>query len=164
MRRDTDTGNCRQDSQEQLHRPDASCRIDRRLLRIDRENRRPNCSCVSSSPSWHGRALRRRHLAPSDVVAPSRTVGSDDEINRFIAELLRHAVDLVIETPKILTFIGAKYLSDIDCQTTYDPYRGNTDIYVTVANVGSPLSATVVIMSTFLAIESWRVKNEILLS
>jgi hypothetical protein len=119
---------------------------------------------VSSSPSWHGRALRRRHLAPSDVVAPSRTVGSDDEIKRFIAELLRHAVDLVIETPKILTFIEAKYLSDIDCQTTYDPYRGNTDIYVTVANVGSPLSATVVIMSTFLTIESWRVKNKILLS
>ena len=117
-------------------------------------------------PSWHDRALRRRHLAPSDVVAPSRTVGSDDEIKRFIAELLRHAVDLVIKTPKIkiLTFIGAKYLSDIDCQTTYDPYRGNTDIYVTVANVGSPLSATVVIMSTFLTIESWRVKNEILLS
>jgi hypothetical protein len=69
-----------------------------------------------------------------------------------------------IETPKILTFIEAKYLSDIDCQTTYDPYRGNTDIYVTVANVGSPLSTTVVIMSTFLTIESWRVKNEILLS
>jgi hypothetical protein len=73
----TDTGNCRQGSQEQLHRPDAGCRIDRRLLRIDRENRRPNCSCVSSRPSWHGRALRRRHLAPSDVVAQRRTVGSE---------------------------------------------------------------------------------------
>ena len=54
-------------------------------------------------------------------------------------------------------------MSDIDCQTTYDPYRGNTDIYVTVANAGSPLSARV-IMSTFLTVESWRVKNEILLS
>ena len=73
-------------------------------------------------------------------------------------------MDLVIKTRKILTFIEAKYLSDIDCQTTYDPYRGNTDIYVTVANVGSPLSTTVVIMSTSPTIESWRVKNEILLS
>ena len=32
-------------------------------------------------------------------------------------------VDLVIETPKMLIFIEAKYLSDIDCQTTYDPCR-----------------------------------------
>ena len=80
----TDTGNCRQGSQEQLHRPEAGCRIDRRLLRIDRGNRRSNCSCVSSIPSWHGRALRRRHLAPSVVVAQRRTVGSDDEIKRFI--------------------------------------------------------------------------------
>jgi hypothetical protein len=119
---------------------------------------------VSSIPSWHDRALRRRHLPPSDVVAPSRTVGSDDEIKRFIAELPRHAVDLVIKTRKILTFIEAKYLSDIDCQTTYDPYRGNTDIYVTVANVGSPLSATVVIMSTSPIFKLLRVKNEILLS
>jgi hypothetical protein len=73
-------------------------------------------------------------------------------------------VDLVIKTRKILASIEAKYLSDIDCQTTYDPYRGNTDIYVTVTNVGSPLSTTVVIMSTSPTIESWRVKNEILLS
>jgi hypothetical protein len=65
---------------------------------------------VSSIPSWHGRALRRRHLAPSDVVAPSRTVGSDDEIKRFIAELLRHAVDLVIETPKDTDFHWSKIL------------------------------------------------------
>ena len=73
-------------------------------------------------------------------------------------------MDLVIETPKILTFIEAKYLSDIDCQTTYDPYRGNTDIYVTVANVGSPLSATVVRMSTSPIFKLLRVKNEVLLS
>jgi hypothetical protein len=73
-------------------------------------------------------------------------------------------VGLATETPKILTFIGAKYLSDIDYQTTDDPYRGNTAIDVAVANVGSPLSATAVIMSTFLTIESLRVKNEILLS
>jgi hypothetical protein len=65
---------------------------------------------MSSIPSWHGRALRRRHLAPSDVVAPSRTVGSDDEIKRFIAELLRHAVDLVIETPKDADFHWSKIL------------------------------------------------------
>lgn len=32
-------------------------------------------------------------------------------------------VDLVIDTPKILAFVEAKYLSDIDCQTTYDPCR-----------------------------------------
>jgi hypothetical protein len=32
-------------------------------------------------------------------------------------------VDLVIETPKILTFIEAKYTADIDCKTSYDPYR-----------------------------------------
>jgi len=69
-------------------------------------------------------------------------------MERFIAELLRYAVDLVIETPSILAFIEAKYLSDIDCQTTYDPYCGKTDIYVTVADVGSPLSATVVRRST----------------
>ena len=105
---------------------------------------------MSSSPSWHGRALRRRHLAPSDVVAQRRTVGSDDEIKRFIAELPRHAVDLVIETPNILTFIEAKYLSDIDCHTTYDPDRVDNDIYVTIANVSSPLSATVVRRSTSL--------------
>jgi hypothetical protein len=29
-------------------------------------------------------------------------------MERFIAELPRHAVDLVIETPNILTFIKAK--------------------------------------------------------
>ena len=159
----TDTGNCRQGSQEQLHRPDAGCRIDRRLLRIDRENRRPNCSCVSSRPSWHGRALRRRHLAPSDVVTQWRTVGSDDETKRFIAELPRHAVDLVIETPTILTFIEAKYLSDIDCHTTYDPDRGDNDIYVTIANVSSPLSATVVRRSTSPIFKLLRVKNEVIL-
>jgi hypothetical protein len=32
-------------------------------------------------------------------------------------------VGLVVETPKILAFIEAKHLSDIDCQTSYDPYR-----------------------------------------
>jgi hypothetical protein len=32
-------------------------------------------------------------------------------------------VDLVIETPKILTFIEAKCAADIDCKTSYDPYR-----------------------------------------
>jgi hypothetical protein len=32
-------------------------------------------------------------------------------------------VDLVIETAKILTFIEAKYTADIDCKTSYDPYR-----------------------------------------
>jgi hypothetical protein len=32
-------------------------------------------------------------------------------------------VDLVIETPKILTFIEAKYTADIDCKTSYDPFR-----------------------------------------
>jgi hypothetical protein len=82
-------------------------------------------------------------------------------MERFIAELPRYAVDLVIETPKILTFIEEKYLSDIDCQTTYDPYRGDN---VTIANVSSPLSATVVRMSTSSTIESRRVKNEVLLS
>jgi len=71
-------------------------------------------------------------------------------MERLIAELPRHAVDLVIETPKILTFIEEKYLSDIDCQTTYEPYRGDNDIYVTIANVGSPLSATIVRRSTSL--------------
>jgi len=162
--RRTDTGNCRQDSQEQLHRPDPNCRIDPRLLRIDRENRRPNCSCVSSTPSWHGCALRRRHLAPSDIVTQRRTVGSDDEIKRFIAELPTHAVDLVIETPNILTFIEAKYSSDIDCHTTYDTDRGDNDIYVTIANVSSPLSATVVRRSTPLIFKLLRFKNEVILS
>jgi hypothetical protein len=32
-------------------------------------------------------------------------------------------VDLVIETPKTLTFIEAKYLADIDCKATNDPSR-----------------------------------------
>jgi len=32
-------------------------------------------------------------------------------------------VDLVVETPKILTFIEAKYTADIDCKTSYDPYH-----------------------------------------
>ncbi len=32
-------------------------------------------------------------------------------------------VDLVIETPKSLTFIEAKYMADIACQTTCDPCR-----------------------------------------
>lgn len=32
-------------------------------------------------------------------------------------------VDLVIETPKTLTFIEAKRTADIDCKTSYDPYR-----------------------------------------
>lgn len=32
-------------------------------------------------------------------------------------------VDLVIETPESLTFVEAKYLSDIDCQTSYDRCR-----------------------------------------
>jgi len=118
---------------------------------------------VSSRPSWHGRALRRRHLAPSDVVTQRRTVGSDDETKRFIAELPRHAVDLVIETPTILTFIEAKYLSDIDCHTTYDPDRGDNDIYVTIANVSSPLSATVVRRSTSPIFKLLRVKNEVIL-
>ena len=119
---------------------------------------------MSSRPSWHGRALRHRHLAPSDVVAQRRTVGSDDEIKRFIAELPRHAVDLVIETPNILAFIEAKYLSDIDCHTTYDPDCGDNDIYVTIANVCSPLSATVVIRRTSPIFELLRVKNEVILS
>ena len=65
-----------------FHRPDAGCRVDRRLLRIDRENRRPNCSCVSSRASWHDHALRRRHLAPSDVAAQRRTVGGSERYCR----------------------------------------------------------------------------------
>jgi hypothetical protein len=32
-------------------------------------------------------------------------------------------VDVVIETPKTLAFVEAKYLSDIDCQTRYDVCR-----------------------------------------
>jgi hypothetical protein len=50
-------------------------------------------------------------------------------------------VDLVIETPKTLTFIEAKYQSDIGCQTTYDPYRDqiirNLDVGTHQAETGN---------------------------
>jgi hypothetical protein len=32
-------------------------------------------------------------------------------------------VDLVIDSPKTLTFVEAKYTADIDCKTSYDPCR-----------------------------------------
>jgi hypothetical protein len=43
-------------------------------------------------------------------------------------------VDLVVETPKILTFIEAKYTADIDCKTSYDPYHDQITRNLDVGN------------------------------
>jgi len=78
---------------------------------------------------WHGRKTKE-YFPPKehDDWLRDRLQKSGVQKHRDRAKIGRRLegpteVDLVIETPKSLTFIEAKYMADIDCQTSHDPRR-----------------------------------------
>ena len=78
---------------------------------------------------WHGRRTKE-YFPPKehDDWLRARLAESRVQKYRDRAKIGRRLegpteVDLVIETPKSLTFVEAKYMADIDCQTSHDPCR-----------------------------------------
>ena len=89
---------------------------------------------------WHGRRTKE-YFPPKehDDWLRARLAESRVQKHRDRAKIGRRLegpteVDLVIETPKTLTFIEAKYMADINCQTSHDPSR---DQIVRNLDVGS---------------------------